>query len=138
RAVREPFPLLERSLGPAASAWQPGLATASTHRQPRATAAVIKPCPELFLRGTVVGSARCLATSRPETRRDRCGPMSVQERKHRMSNIRLFNPLARSLAIASVAGAALLAGSLTPVFAQNAPPSQKPPAAAAATSSKPE
>jgi hypothetical protein len=53
-----------------------------------------------------------------------------------MSQIRLFNPLARSLAIASVAGAALLAGSMTPVVAQN--PSGKPPAAAAATSSKPE
>jgi len=54
-----------------------------------------------------------------------------------MSQIRLFNPLARSLAVASVAGAALLVGTLTPVFAQN-PPGQKPPAAAAATSSKPE
>ena len=54
-----------------------------------------------------------------------------------MSQIRLFNPLARSLAIASVAGAALLAGTMTPVVAQS-PPSQKPPAAAAATSSKPE
>jgi protein CpxP len=57
-----------------------------------------------------------------------------------MSHFRLFNPLARSLAIASVAGAALLAGSLTPVMAQTAaaPDSKKPPAAAAATSSKPE
>jgi thiamine pyrophosphate-dependent acetolactate synthase large subunit-like protein len=54
-----------------------------------------------------------------------------------MSQIRLFNPLARSLAIASVAGAALLAGTLTPVVAQT-PPDKKPPAAAAATSSKPE
>jgi hypothetical protein len=54
-----------------------------------------------------------------------------------MSQIRVFNPFARSLAIASVAGAALLAGSMTPVVAQNAP-SQKPPAAQAATSSKPE
>jgi hypothetical protein len=54
-----------------------------------------------------------------------------------MSQIRLFNPLARSLAIASVAGAALLAGTMTPVVAQS-PSSQKPPAAAAATSSKPE
>jgi hypothetical protein len=53
-----------------------------------------------------------------------------------MSQYRLFNPLARSLAIASVAGAALLAGTMTPVVAQN--PSAKPPAAAAATSSKPE
>jgi periplasmic protein CpxP/Spy len=55
-----------------------------------------------------------------------------------MSQIRLFNPLARSLAIASVAGAALLAGSLTPVAAQTPPDDKKPPAAAAATSSKPE
>ena len=55
-----------------------------------------------------------------------------------MSYNRLFNPLARSLAIASVAGAALLAGTLTPVVAQTPPDSKKPPAAAAATSSKPE
>jgi hypothetical protein len=55
-----------------------------------------------------------------------------------MSQFRLFNPLARSLAIASVAGAALLAGTMTPVVAQTAPDSKKPPAAAAATSSKPE
>ncbi|MBV8192018.1 MAG: Spy/CpxP family protein refolding chaperone [Alphaproteobacteria bacterium] len=54
-----------------------------------------------------------------------------------MSQIRLINHLVRPLAIASVAGAALLAGTMTPVVAQNAP-SQKPPAAAAATSSKPE
>jgi hypothetical protein len=49
----------------------------------------------------------------------------------------LFNPLTRSLAIASVAGAALLAGSFGPVAAQTTP-SSKPPAAAAATSSKPD
>jgi len=57
-----------------------------------------------------------------------------------MSQIRLFKPVARSLAIASVAGAALLAGTMTPVVAQtaSAPDSKKPPAAAAATSSKPE
>ena len=55
-----------------------------------------------------------------------------------MSQIRLFNPLARSLAIASVAGAALLAGTMTPVVAQTPPEGKKPPAAAAATSSKPE
>jgi hypothetical protein len=55
-----------------------------------------------------------------------------------MSQVRLFHPLARSLAIASVAGAALLAGTLTPVVAQTPPDSKKPPAAAAATSSKPE
>jgi periplasmic protein CpxP/Spy len=52
---------------------------------------------------------------------------------------RLFAPLGRSLAIASIAGAALIAGSLSPAMAQTkAPDDQKPPAAAAATSSKPE
>ena len=52
---------------------------------------------------------------------------------------RLFAPLGRSLAIASLAGAALIAGSLSPAMAQTkAPDDQKPPAAAAATSSKPE
>jgi periplasmic protein CpxP/Spy len=51
---------------------------------------------------------------------------------------RLFAPLGRSLAIASVAGAALLAGSLGPAAAQAPDDSKKPPAAAAATSSKPE
>jgi len=55
-----------------------------------------------------------------------------------MSHIRLFNPLARSLAIASVAGAALLVGSVAPGFAQQGPSPSKPPAAQAATSSKPE
>jgi hypothetical protein len=65
-----------------------------------------------------------------------------------MSQIRLINHLARPLAIASVAGAALLAGSMTPVMAQSQSEkpavtqsptdSKKPPAAAAATSSKPE
>ena len=54
-----------------------------------------------------------------------------------MPNFRLTSPLARSLAIASLTGAALLAGSLAPATAQT-PDSQKPPAAAAATSSKPE
>jgi periplasmic protein CpxP/Spy len=49
----------------------------------------------------------------------------------------LFTPLARSVAIASLAGAALIVGSLGPVAAQTTP-SNKPPAAAAATSSKPE
>jgi len=49
----------------------------------------------------------------------------------------LFTPLTRSFSIASLAGAALLAGSLAPATAQT-PDSQKPPAAAAATSSKPE
>ena len=47
-----------------------------------------------------------------------------------------FTPLARSLAIASLTGAALLAGSLGPVMAQTATtPDGKvtPPAAAAAT-----
>ena len=43
----------------------------------------------------------------------------------------------RALAIASVAGAALLAGSLAPAIAQPKE-SDKPPAAAAATSTKPE
>ena len=50
---------------------------------------------------------------------------------------KLFTPLTRSFAIASLAGAALIAGSLAPAAAQT-PDSQKPPAAAAATSSKPE
>jgi protein CpxP len=45
--------------------------------------------------------------------------------------------LTSSLAIASLTGAALLAGSLGPATAQT-PDSQKPPAAAAATSTKPE
>jgi protein CpxP len=49
----------------------------------------------------------------------------------------LLTPLARSFAIASLTGAALIAGSLAPATAQT-PDSQKPPAAAAATSSKPE
>ena len=49
----------------------------------------------------------------------------------------LFTPLTRSLAIASLTGAALIAGSLAPATAQT-PDSQKPPAAAAATSTKPE
>ena len=48
-----------------------------------------------------------------------------------------FIPLTRALAIASLTGAALIAGSLAPATAQT-PDSQKPPAAAAATSSKPE
>ncbi len=49
----------------------------------------------------------------------------------------LFTALTRSFAIASLTGAALIAGSLAPATAQT-PDSQKPPAAAAATSSKPE
>jgi len=49
----------------------------------------------------------------------------------------LFTPLTRSFAIASLTGAALIAGSLAPATAQT-PDSQKPPAAAAATSTKPE
>jgi prophage DNA circulation protein len=49
----------------------------------------------------------------------------------------LFTPIVRSLAIASLAGAALVAGSLGPASAQTSG-SGKPPAAAAATSSKPE
>ncbi|MGZ5911637.1 MAG: Spy/CpxP family protein refolding chaperone [Reyranella sp.] len=49
----------------------------------------------------------------------------------------LFTPLTRSFAIASLTAAALIAGSLAPATAQT-PDSQKPPAAAAATSSKPE
>jgi protein CpxP len=49
----------------------------------------------------------------------------------------LFTPLTRSFAIASLAGTALIAGSLVPAMAQT-PDSQKPPAAAAATSTKPE
>jgi protein CpxP len=54
-----------------------------------------------------------------------------------MPNFRLTSPLARSLTLASLTGAVLLAGSLAPATAQT-PDSQKPPAAAAATSSKPE
>ena len=54
-----------------------------------------------------------------------------------MPNFRLTSPLARSLALASLTGAALLAGSLAPATAQT-PDSQKPPTAAAVTSSKPE
>jgi periplasmic protein CpxP/Spy len=50
---------------------------------------------------------------------------------------KLFTPLTRSFAMASLAGAALVAGSLAPAAAQT-PDSQKPLAAAAATSSKPE
>ena len=49
---------------------------------------------------------------------------------------RLLTPLARSLAITSLTGAALLAGSLSPAMAQQS--ANQPPAAAAATSSKPE
>jgi hypothetical protein len=48
-----------------------------------------------------------------------------------------FPPLTRSFAIATLTGAALLAGSLGPAAAQT-PTDKKPPAAAAATSSKPE
>ena len=54
-----------------------------------------------------------------------------------MKNFLQFTPLARSFAIASLTGAALLAGSLGPVAAQT-PDSKTPPAAAAATSNKPE
>jgi len=50
-----------------------------------------------------------------------------------MSNLRFSQPVLRSLALTSLIGAALLTG---PVMAQTA--EQKPPAAAAATSSKPE
>jgi len=46
-----------------------------------------------------------------------------------------FIPLARALAITSLTSAALLAGSLAPVMAQS---NSQPPAAAAATSTKPE
>src|SRR5205807_8740768 len=49
----------------------------------------------------------------------------------------LFTPIVRSLAIASFAGTALVAGSLGPAWAQTGG-SGKPPAAAAATSSKPQ
>ena len=49
----------------------------------------------------------------------------------------LFTPLARSVAVASLTGAALMIGSFGPASAQT-PPTNKPPAAAAATSSKPE
>lgn len=46
-----------------------------------------------------------------------------------------FTPFARALAITSLTGAALLAGSLGPAMAQS---NAQPPAAAAATSTKPE
>ena len=51
-----------------------------------------------------------------------------------------FAPMARSFAIASLTGAALLAGSVAPTWAQTADSkdSKTPPAAAAATSTKPE
>jgi periplasmic protein CpxP/Spy len=51
-----------------------------------------------------------------------------------------FAPVARSFAIASLTGAALLAGSVAPTWAQTADSkdSKAPPAAAAATSVKPE
>lgn len=48
----------------------------------------------------------------------------------------LITPIVRSLAIASLAGTALVAGTLGPAAAQTG--SSKPPAAAAATSNKPE
>ena len=51
-----------------------------------------------------------------------------------MTNLR-FTPFARALAITSLTGAALLAGSLAPAMAQS---NAQPPAAAAATSTKPE
>ena len=50
----------------------------------------------------------------------------------------LFSPLTRSFAIASLTGAALIAGSLAPASAQTPDGKTTPPAAAAATSSKPE
>ena len=51
-----------------------------------------------------------------------------------------FAPVARTFAIASLTGAALLAGSVAPTWAQTADSkdSKAPPAAAAATSTKPE
>jgi protein CpxP len=51
-----------------------------------------------------------------------------------------FAPVARTFAIASLTGAALLAGSVAPTWAQTADckDSKTPPAAAAATSTKPE
>ena len=48
-----------------------------------------------------------------------------------------FAPVARTFAIASLTGAALVVGSVAPTWAQTAD-SKTPPAAAAATSSKPE
>jgi protein CpxP len=50
----------------------------------------------------------------------------------------LFSPIVRSLAIASLAGTALVAGTLGPAAAQTGGTAAKPPAAAAATSNKPE
>jgi periplasmic protein CpxP/Spy len=73
-------------------------------------------------------------SDRPSERRRQARPHPLEE-EHRMTHF--FTPVARSLAIASLTGAALLAGSLAPATAQT-PDSQKPPAAAAATSSKPE
>ena len=55
-----------------------------------------------------------------------------------MPYFRLTSPLTRSLALASLAGAALLAGSLAPAAAQTPETQKQPPAAAAATSTKPE
>jgi len=51
-----------------------------------------------------------------------------------------FAPVARTFAIASLTGAALLAGSVAPTWAQttDSKDSKTPPAAAAATSTKPE
>jgi periplasmic protein CpxP/Spy len=55
-----------------------------------------------------------------------------------MPHFPLTSPLTRSLAIASLMGAALLASSLGPVAAQTPESQKQPPAAAAATSTKTE
>ena len=50
----------------------------------------------------------------------------------------LFFRATRPLAVASLTGAVLLVGSIAPTWAQTPADANKPPAAAAATSSKPE
>jgi protein CpxP len=82
----------------------------------------------------LVWRRRFSKSGRLPRRRGQARPHPLEE-EHRMTHF--FTPVARSLAIASLTGAALLAGSLGPATAQS-PPGQKPPAAEAATSSKPE
>jgi periplasmic protein CpxP/Spy len=55
-----------------------------------------------------------------------------------MPYFRLTSPIARSFGVASLMGAALLVGSLAPAAAQTPESQKQPPAAAAATSTKPE
>jgi protein CpxP len=92
---------------------------------------VAKPRPSLFV--TAIFAAT-LPSARPFFR---CAatPGRLLEEEASMTYSPFFRT--RALAIASVAGAALLAGSLAPAIAQPKE-SDKPPAAAAATSTKPE